>query len=286
MKKILVIGADGTIGSSLVEKLKSLNHTVISTTRQIDTTNAERIYLDLSSDIVDWIPPSSIDVVYFCAAQTSVSYCENHKTESKKINVENTLILIDILTRVSKKIVFLSTSLVFNGKTPLVKPIDDYEPQCEYARQKVDVEKALLALGRDDVIVRITKVLHEKNPLFNQWITDLNKEQVINPFDDFRMAPISLDYLIKILVLFLDHTAQKIYQLSGDRDITYLQAAQYLANILDKDSDLIKPISSQSLNDVNSYNPQYTTLDSTRLLDEYNVNPQNVWAAISEVFKK
>ena len=111
----LVIGADGLIGRALVDYLSNAGEPVIETTRQIDTILERRVLLDLAEDVSNWHPPCQVSVAYLCAAMSKVDDCRKHPKHSEIVNVRNTVALAKILVASGAFVIFLSTTLVYDG---------------------------------------------------------------------------------------------------------------------------------------------------------------------------
>jgi dTDP-4-dehydrorhamnose reductase len=67
---------------------------------------------------------------------------------------------------------------------------------------------------------------------------------------------------------------------SGDRDVTYEEAARHIARRLGAPDDLIQPISARAANMPPAFFPSCTTLDTTRLQTDLGLDVPDVWSAI------
>lgn len=239
---ILIIGIDSSIGKQLALTLKADGYIVIGTTRRFASYSKNLIYLDLSNN-VEAVRLPRCKAAIFCAAVTSIEQCCLKPDLTRKINVTNTMLIARKLAKVGAHLILPSSNAVFDGKSRFVKVNDPVCPKSEYGRQKVDLETQLLNLDAKITVVRLTKVIPPDMPLFKGWITDLRENRVIHPYADKYIAPLSLQFVVKIFQGVLETQALGILQASATADISYADAAKYLAEQLRYDVSLVKPIS-------------------------------------------
>jgi len=263
---VLIVGADGTIGRGLAVAYEAAGKTVWQTTRHRKQLGDQRIFLDLSQDVAHWqLPPVPIRTAIFCAATTSLESCRLDPESSRQVNVVGTITLAKRLVEAEVFVVFLSTNLVFDGKTPFAKPTDTVNPQTEYGRQKAEAESQLLAWGEQVAVVRFSKVLSPEMSLFQGWIRDLKAGKVIHPFSDMVISPVSLAFAVNVLLEVAERRLPGIFQMSAMQDVTYAAATQHIARKLGVDMELVQPISYHESELVVA--PLNTSLDSIRLVD-------------------
>jgi dTDP-4-dehydrorhamnose reductase len=270
-ESVLIVGADGAIGKSLVMAYEAAVQSVWQTTRHRNRVSERRLFLDLSEDVSDWpLPPEAISTAILCAAVTSMERCRVEPETSRRVNVVGTVALAERLVDAGAFVIFLSTNAVFDGETPFAKPTDLTNPQTEYGRQKVEVEERLLKFGDRVAVVRFSKVIPPDMPLFTNWATNLRAGKVIHPFSDMVMAPISLAFAVEALRQVAQRQLPGITQASAAEDITYANATQYISQKLCADDKLVEPISYREVGI--TFSPTHTTLDSTKMA-EFGLNP-------------
>jgi len=281
--RFLVIGGDGLIGRALMRHLSGRGQEVLATTRRPDHVSPARPLLDLSCDASNWRPPPNCSVAFLCAAITSQEECLRDPAGTEQVNVTRTLELARCLFEAGIFVVFLSTNLVFDGANPMSKTSDAPRPQTEYGRQKALTEQSLLALGGRVAVVRLTKVFHGGMPLLQKWAKALRQGEIIFPLNDLRCSPISMDFVLRAFDRICDAFAPGIFQVSGERDVAYAEIAMHLARRLNVDERLVQPRSSQQLNLRLDYLPAHTTMDVSRLREELDLTPPDVWTTIDSV---
>lgn len=278
--KFLIIGADSFIGSALVYFFKNAGESVISTTRNKSTICLDRIYLDLKDEVSDLKFHDSVDTVVFCAGITRVDHCERDKLTSRKVNVESVCKLADILVGKGAHIIFLSSNAVFDGLKEYPSHEDNVSPITEYGRQKAEVEKQLIKEYPSRVtILRLTKVLGARNPLFDDWLLSLKRGDVIHPFSDMYIAPIPLSFVVSVVRVVVDRDVKGILHLSGDKDFSYADIAFMAAALLGVKKEQVNPIHAGETGLVKgTIRTTMTALNTDRLKNELGITPpESIW---------
>lgn len=153
MKKALVTGGLGFIGSNLVEKLKETYKVVVVDNKSgcrddyleiIDqNSDVEYIFNCYSSpEVLEKIKTGQFDTVFHQAAVPRVSYSVENPEETTDINLFKTVQLIEACRQSSvRRFIFASSSSVYGGAelfpTPTHFPKD---PKSPYAWQKSSIE--------------------------------------------------------------------------------------------------------------------------------------------------
>lgn len=261
-ENILIVGSDGTIGKALATTLEQEGAFVWRTSRYPQS-GSRIISLDLSVENKIPLKENKISKVIVCAAVTSIQRCKEEPELSWQVNVVNTVKLVQSCVNAGVFVAFLSTSAVFDGSMPHVGPKVPFSPQNEYGRQKAAAEESLLAIEGRISIVRLSKVISDVMPLFKRWLENLNDGELIYPFNDMVMAPISLDFAVKVLKEILNEESPGITQVSSATDISYAEAVKYLAKRLQIDKSGIMPVSYKIAGI--DFSPKYTTFSNIRL---------------------
>ncbi len=241
---------------------------MIGTSRNVEP---GMIVMDLARDAAQWTPPNAT-VAFLCAAVTSQETCRNESAASRAVNVNATLALAEKLVQQGTHVIFPSTNLVLSGDRPYQTPDDQYAPQTEYARQKANAEKCLRHLP-GTCIVRFTKVFGGGTPLLRNWCESLLKGLSIRPFADMPMAPVPLDFAVRVLVAIAAARADGIVQVSAAEDVTYAATAQFVAKRLGAADELVQPITVAESGTPIEHLPRNTALDTSRLHAEFGFKP-------------
>lgn len=266
-QRCLVVGGDGLIGSSLVQHWRKAGVPVVTTTRR--QPSSECVRLDLEEVQDDWLPPEDCGVAVLCAGVTHQKSCLESPGRTQRINVEQTLKLARALAQSGCFVVFLSTSLVFDGLQPF-PPVDTRQsPRTEYGRQKTQVEQSLAEKRDGWAVVRLTKVIHAGLPLISRWREALEQRHPVEAFDDYICSPISLDLAINAIAQIAVGRHPGFWHVSGTDDVSYASLARLLASEMNRDPALVQARSGASIME---HLPRFATLDSSATRREFAIN--------------
>ena len=150
MKKILVTGASGFVGSRFVARWRSEYNILTPTHAELDITD----YASVSSYFVQ----NSPDVVVHLAALSNTGYCEQNESESYRVNVEGACNIARASAMCGAKMVFFSSDQVYNGnlESGLLSEDVTVSPENVYGRHKLEAEERVLAFCPGAVVLRAT----------------------------------------------------------------------------------------------------------------------------------
>ena len=214
-KSILVVGADGVIGQRLLSVFEKQGRHVFGSSRRKIQSENKRFFIDLAENGSQYtLPAGEISAAFLCASITSMEFCQLHPKWTRNINIHNTVNLAKQLLDRGSQIIFLSSNTVFDGKTEFARETDLVNPQTEYGLQKAEAEQKLLSLDKRVSVVRFSKIISPDMPMLNQWIRDLLSGRVIYPFSDKVMAPLSISFVLELLMLIHDKCVTGIIPVS------------------------------------------------------------------------
>ena len=161
---LLIVGIDSQIGEYLRANLAQQGHIVTGSSRRIvanERQQQDTIFIDLNLNSLE-LPNKHFDVAIICAGM-NMAMCKEYPVESERINVKNTIQLIDMLLGKGIHVIFLSSNSVFNGSKAFYKYTDGASPTSNYGMYKLQVEKFLQTKEKNASILRLTKVLTPKS---------------------------------------------------------------------------------------------------------------------------
>ena len=282
---LLVVGADGLLGGSLVDLGRRDHQPVHGTTLLPASPPAPDLApLDLTRPLDGWTPPPGVRSAILCAAITRLDACRNDPAGSRLINVDRTLELARRLTDAGVFVTFISSNLVFDGTLPRLAADAPFRPQTEYGRQKAEVETALRELPRPlTAVVRLTKVLHSKWPLVQGWLDALRAGRPVQAFADFVCAPIPLALVVRGLNAVSRGRRSGTWQFSADTDVSYADIARHLARGIGAPESLVEAVPSDTRTNL-EHNPAHTTLDASRARSELGLAFPPPLATVEQAF--
>jgi len=280
------VGGDSEIGAATARHIRNLGIEVVATTRRRERIAADRPFLDLALPLAEWRPPVDTRAACIFAAISRLQACEEDPAGSSFINVTQTIVLAEMLLASGIPVLFLSTDKVFDGTRPHVPADAPMNPVSEYGRQKASAEEALrrhMTAGASVAVLRLAKVVSPGVPLLRQWIAAFAAGEPVRAFSDMRMAPVPVAIVAAAITGLLDQGARGIFQLSGPRDVSYLEVALYLARKAGAGAELVRPVSARSAGMPEGSTAPHTTLDIAAICDRLGIVVPDPWAVIDDL---
>lgn len=151
MKKIVVTGGLGFIGSPLVASLRtSLDNAVFV----MDVRDGYDIRSQEFTDALLRFDPNEI---YHLAAMADIGWCIEHPREAEAINVGGTRKLIEAADRLVdlQRFTFLSTASVYGTSAEPISEAAELHPSNVYAQSKIECEILVKTLPIEPTIIRL-----------------------------------------------------------------------------------------------------------------------------------
>lgn len=223
---ILLIGGDGLIGRAIRHQCKVGQLTCIN--RRAEPENSSGGIWDLANPIPQFSAQPE-DVVVLAAAMTSVEDCEKNPTLAYRINVKAAEEVAQLCASRGAKLVFLSSSAVFDGQRAYPAETDETCPVNEYGRTKAEAEKRIQDSGATHLILRLTKVLNPAGGYLAGLLRALSQGERVKASPDLPVAPLSLPWTVDVITRCLDFSKNGIYHLSPKDETNYFDLAEKVA---------------------------------------------------------
>lgn len=223
MVNILITGASGMLGASMVKRLKDEYNIFATGNSYFENQHYQYKKFDLKSnsykELIEWSNP---DIIIHCGALTNGNYCENNPDEAFIINGTSLSKFINATNR-EVKLIYISTDAVFPSSIKNAKETDYVFPESIYGKSKELGEYFLKnSSGRDYAIIRTTIVGLNSNKNKNgfvDWIINSSiSKQNIGLFTDVVFSPISIWHLIDEIKYLIDsdNINSEILHIAGD----------------------------------------------------------------------
>lgn len=241
--KILATGLTGLIGSRLHELLaKEYSFENLSRATGINITDYDQVMRAITA--------SDAPVVLHLAAYTNVKEAELQKelgeqSEAWQINVKGTENVVHACKEAGKKLVYLSTDLVFDGEsTPEGGYTEDAKehPLNWYAVTKFEGELRVRDLSTPWIVMRPAypyRATYEKNDFVRLFIQKLKNSEPLTVLTDRIITPTFIDDLAFAFDTLLQKEATGIFHTVGSSALSIYDAALEIADEFGFDPKLV-----------------------------------------------
>ena len=247
IKKILVTGSAGLIGTQIVKDLLDNHKQVYSCYNKTKPELGIITHLDLTKkdDIVNTMNRIKPDVVIHLGAMTDVELCETETELAKKINTDATEILALESEKYNTFFVYMSTDYVFDGKVGMKKENDEPNPINFYGKSKLDGERVFKKITTPNIIVRTSTPfgIHSKKISFPIWVKkNLELEKEISVVVNQYTSPSYVPNISKMIIEIMERKITGIIHLAGATKISRYDFAVQISKIINANKQFLKLI--------------------------------------------
>ena len=288
--KILVIGGSGLIGSYFVKALLKENYNIVHTYYKNKTHSTNAIYLDVQdrTSTIKTIEKIAPELIIICNALTGVDLCEENPSLANSINVKGTQNIVDGCTLINSKIIFISTSAVFDGTKNEYFENDLPNPTGVYGMSKLQGELIIKNSNLPFLILRTDqpfcwKEKWQHNNSVIRVIENLEKNKIFNEITDWYNTPTYVPDFIKASMKLIENNSEGIFHLVGSDYIDRFSWAEKTAKIFKLKKELINPIHSSVLK--LSVERKNICLNNDKLFQKVQQRMIGVDEGLQEMFK-
>lgn len=248
MSTVIITGSSGFLGRYLLKlspyqaELFAVYHRHLPEKyRQ----NIRLIQQDLLSERWTNLEKLSPDVIVHTAAMASIDECEIHPDIAHQINFKVTCRLVEYAAQNKARFIFISSDVVFDGKSGDYREDDRTNPLNVYARTKVEAEKYVLSHHEDAVVVRPSifygRSLNGRPSFIETMLNNLRAGNQIMVFTDQYRTPLFVENLADALWELVDHNYCGILHIGGPEKLSRLEIGKILCRELNLSENLLKP---------------------------------------------
>ena len=267
MKKVLVTGANGQLGSEIKE--------LAGNYQDLDFifTDIADFPLDKAAVIVENYNKIQPDIVINCAAYTAVDKAEQDVEVADAVNHLSIATLSELCNKSGAKLVHVSTDYVFDGTSPKAYTETDIpNPRSVYGVTKLAGEKACLENCPDSIIIRTAWVYSEFGNNFVKTMLRLMAERdTLGVVNDQVGTPTYAADLAQVILTILDSGKWEsgIYHYSNEGEISWFDFASDIKEIAGLNCE-VNGIPGSSY-PTPAERPAFSLLDKTKIKEVYGI---------------
>lgn len=286
MKKILIVGGNGYIGSRLRNIRISYGETVFSMGQNIDGNYPEIIEIELTKyKEINYGILDNVDFLIYTAAISSPDICEKQTELSNLINIEATEYFIRQSIDRGCRVIFFSSDAVFgNDQSAVFTEKSSHNPISQYGRMKAEIEKKFFEEPFFKAL-RLSYVF-SPNDKFTKYYLDClkngNEAVIYHPFYRSVVCLHELFDIINAVIEKWDDIKTNVINACGNDLISRIQMADTVNRIFGiKNTYKIVPMEGEFLH----IRPEITEMKSLYLPNLIENYYENFYCKAAKEFK-
>ncbi|MBS1621030.1 MAG: dTDP-4-dehydrorhamnose reductase [Bacteroidetes bacterium] len=274
--KIAIIGANGQLGTDLVEMFSGQHEVIGLTHADIEITNIENV-----KNILNSLKP---DLVLNTAAYNKVPEAENFPEEAYRLNAIGALNIAKICQDEKIRFLHYSTDYVFDGKKQ--KPYTEKDlpnPLNVYGNTKLSGEYFALNNCEQSFVVRVSGIYGKvpSRSKGNNFITSILKAAKEKPevkvVNDEVLTPTPTSWIAKNTLELIQTEAYGLYHMSCEGEVSWYEFAKTIWEEL----NIRTPLHAVSVKDFPQVvkRPFYSVLENQNL-NSLGINKMPDWKEV------
>lgn len=255
MKNIWITGAEGHIGTALIDLLEGVEYQLLPTDiNEVDITKID--------EVTQFVHVNRPDVVINCAGLTDVQECENNVDEAYRVNAIGVRNVALAANEVNAKVIQISTDDVFDKESRIpYNEFDNVHPRTIYGKSKEAGEKILTQLLNRFVIIRSSWIYGIGRDFVDEVLRNVGQGKTMEVPNNQYAAPTSAKELAKVIRYFIDNEEYGLYHVVCPGSCSRYEFARTILEYSGKAGELdLYPVVIED-----SARPTYSVLDNMML---------------------
>jgi dTDP-4-dehydrorhamnose reductase len=279
-QKVLITGGGGMLASYL-SPLFSKSELIVTDKNSMDITKKDKV-----EDIIKQIKPA---VIFHLAAATNVDLCQKDSKYANEVNFKGTENITKAANQAGSKLVYISSSAIFDGKKRFYFENDLPGPINKYGKSKLLGEKAVKKNSEKYFIVRAGWMIgggkKEKKFLSHMYKQIKEGKKEISAVSDLFGSITYAKELAEFLRELIADSNYGTYHFSSIGTVSRHELASSFINLLGEKTK-INPVSSKTFSSVFfAPRPKYEVVRSKKI--KYDRNWQDsLESYVENEFKK
>lgn len=241
MKKILLFGGSGLVGSGIKQLLSDRYQIKAPAHAEVDVTKRDHVI-----KIIEQIHP---DNIIYAVGLTSVDKAEQEPELAYLLNAKAPALVAKEAASFGIPLLYFSSNAVFDGtkSSEAYKEIDKPNPKSIYGKSKLLGEEFILANSSKNCVVRIimpySSVTAKRKNFAILALEALEKGEEFYGIIDQIINPIYIDDLAEAIYMLVETNTSGLYHLGAEDYVTNFEFIKKLANRFNIDEKLVKEVS-------------------------------------------
>ena len=283
MKKILVLGASGYLGSRIYSSISNSYGTFFSNSlvNEFNLCYLDALNLDKLSKLLKEIRPV---VIINCIGFTDVDDCEKFPEKNWILNCKLPVSIAEICDVNDVKFVHISTDHYLNITNAKLLETDTIDLVNQYSYTKFYAEKMIIKANQNAIVIR-ANFFHfnfEKPTTFlDKLIINSRNKVITQSYNDVWFTPVSTKTLILYLNKLLELNFSGLINVSSNEVVSKYDFHQTVLDCLNISKDWHRPFSIDDIK-LRALRPKYMALDNRKLLEITRITIPNIYDMIVE----
>ncbi|MEK6558142.1 MAG: dTDP-4-dehydrorhamnose reductase [Candidatus Margulisiibacteriota bacterium] len=260
MSRILVLGANGMLGSNVTRKAKTAGHQVVA---------LDLVDIDLTKNSAEKvIQDSAPEIIINCAAYTAVDKAQSEPELAMEVNAEGVRRIASAAKRLNCFVIHYSTDYVFDGmRSQGYHEFDEPAPLSVYGQSKLKGEQYLTTiLPESQYLLLRTAWLYGPNGknFVTTMIALANRDQPIRVVHDQIGCPTYTDDLSQWTLDLFNRNKSGLYHAVNSGICSWFDFAKTIYEKIGRTVDRLEAIPSSEY-PTPAKRPSFSILQNTRL---------------------
>ncbi len=231
--KILITGASGLLGDSLMELLSKTEETIGTYFKNQAGNNLHFLDITSKEEVDSFFERTLPELVIHTASIVDVDFCEENKEAARLTNIEGTRNIINACKKYSSKLIYISSDYIFDGQENNYSEESPPNPLNYYGFTKLESEKIIKESLKDYIIIR-PGILYgndenSKPSFISQVLKKLKNNEKVFVDDKIIKYPTLTSDVSEAIKKLISLNASGVYNVSGEEPITRYQWALKIA---------------------------------------------------------
>lgn len=281
MKKYLILGASGLLGSKLFAYLPQSHGTYFENKTNVGINMS---FLDMNNPesfgfLLEKIKP---DAVINCTGMTDVDLCERFPEKCWKLNCWLPVKIAEECNARSIKYVYISSDHFLNLSGAKLKECDVGVPINQYGFSKLDAEKFIHSENKNSMIIRANFFhfnLYSPKTFLDRLLNSIKEGKIAQSFSDVLFTPISTFQMARYIQDLVEKDFVGVINISSSEVLSKFDFHSAILKELYPQSDFHLPALLDTVG-LKAVRPRYMALDNSLLQETLGVKVPSIYDMI------